>query len=72
MTNFIYKHGILSAIFLIWAMIVVSYATGMMFADISVITTQAVAAYSALLGIPATAVALYKWRNSNNVSNTNK
>ena len=63
MTNFIYKHGILSVLFVCWTMAIVSYATLMMFLDIKAITTEAVAAYGSLLAIPPAGIALYKWRN---------
>jgi len=71
MSNFIYKHGVLSVLVALWAMGLVGYATYMMFSDISLITAAANAAYASLLGLPPAAIALYKWRNSN-VGNSTK
>jgi hypothetical protein len=64
MTNFIYKYGILSTAAAVWAMALTSWATFHMFWDISLITAAAVSAYTALLGLPAIGIGLYKWRNT--------
>lgn len=65
MSNFLYKYKIISMIAALWAMTLTTYATFQMFVDISVITAASVSAYTALLGLPAVGLGIWKWRNSN-------
>jgi len=63
MTNFFYKHAILSTVIVLWMIAIVSWVTYQVFADLSKITTQAAAAYATLFALPAIAVGVWQWRN---------
>ena len=63
MSNFIVKYGLLSLLASLWAMGLGTYATIMMFMDITKIGAGAATAYSALLAVPGAAWAFYEWRN---------
>lgn len=64
MSNFFYKHAIVSILLVIWMVALTSWVTYQVFADLKAITTQAAAAYGTLFGLPAIAIGLWKWRNS--------
>ncbi len=64
MIKFMQKLGLGRIIFAAWAMWLSSFVTMQMFADISQITAAAAGAYATLFGLPAAAVAFWKWQPS--------
>ena len=54
-------HKALSAFWISWTLLIVSFAVYRLFDDPSAITAQGVAALTAVLGAPAAFIALYKW-----------
>jgi len=64
MPNILYKYGILSSLMMIWMMGIVTYVTYQVFNDITQISAAATTAYATLFGLPAIAIGVWKWRNS--------
>jgi len=62
MTDWIYRHRIVSTLFALVALFLVVYATLRVFGVVTEVTGPVAAAYGSLLGFPAVAVGLYRWR----------
>ena len=60
--KWLYDHYILRSAIALYYMILVGHGTFQMFSDISLITPAAGGAYLTLMGLPAAAVSLIKWR----------
>lgn len=62
--KWLYEHGFLTTGLVLFLMFLLGYPTYQMFSDITLISTPATAAYTALFGAPiiGTIVALFKWR----------
>lgn len=62
MFAYIERHKILSSILVLWTYGLVTWVVYRIFDDVTLINTAVVAALTAVLGIPAVAVGLFKWR----------
>lgn len=62
MIKWLYDRYILTGIISLYYMALVGYGTYMLFANPENITSAGSSAYLGLLGLPAAAVALIKWR----------
>ena len=62
MISWLYNHYILTAAVSLYYMVLIGYGTYQMFTDVSAITSGAATAYVALMGLPAAAGAIIKWR----------
>ena len=60
--NYLSDKGLIATGFFLYAAALTTWISYKVFDDITLITTQAAAAYSAYLAIPPLAVGLYKWR----------
>ncbi len=56
------RHKLITFMVLLWAMFMVSWATWIIFTKPPVISAGTASAYATLLGLPAAAIGLYKWR----------
>ena len=63
MTEWLYRYRVLSALAVVWALGLVTYATLRVFGVVTEVNGAVATAYSALLGIPAAAFGLWRWRN---------
>ena len=66
MSNYPKKRFGLAAFWLSWTLLIVSFAVWRLFENPDTITVHGVAALTAVLGMPAAFIALYKWWNSRN------
>lgn len=64
MIRWLYDHYALTGLVALYYMVLIGYGTMQMFADVSVITAPAATAYLSLMGLPAGAAGLIKWRLS--------
>ena len=64
MGDWFWRNKVVSLFVVLWAIGLVTYITLRLFDSVDAITSEAVAAYTALLGVPAAAFGLWKWRNS--------
>lgn len=64
MVRWLYKHYALTGIISLYYMALIGYGTLQVFADVSAITAPAATAYGVLMGLPAAAAGLIKWRIS--------
>lgn len=62
MVKWLYNHYILTAAVSLYYMVLIGYGTYQVFSDVSAITGSAAAAYGTLMGLPAMAGAIIKWR----------
>ena len=62
MIRWLYDHYILTSAVSLYYMVLVGYGTYQMFTDVSAITGNAAAAYGTLMGLPAMAGAIIRWR----------
>lgn len=60
--EYIEKYKALSAILVIWTYILVSWVVYRVFDDLSLVNAAVVSALGTVVGVPAVAVALFKWR----------
>jgi len=63
MSNFLHKYRIISTLFIVWAMVMVTVAICFTFINPPDIPLGTVTALGSVLGLPAVAVGLYQWRN---------
>jgi len=68
MPGWFYRNRVISVLAVLWGMGIVTYATLRVFGVVTTVTGEVVAAYTALLGIPASVFGLWKWRNSRDES----
>lgn len=64
MIRWLHKHYAITGIISLYYMALIGYGTLQVFADVSAITAPAATAYGVLMGLPAGAVGLIKWRIS--------
>lgn len=64
MIRWLYNHYVLTATVSLYYMVLIGYGTYQMFTDVSAITSGAATAYVALMGLPAAAGGIIKWRLS--------
>ena len=64
MIRWLYNHYALTGIISLYYMVLIGYGTVQVFGDVSAITGSVVGAYGTLMGLPAAATALIKWRLS--------
>lgn len=62
MIRWLYNHYALTGIISLYYMALIGYGTVQVFSDIGAITAPAASAYLTLMGLPAGAVGLIKWR----------
>lgn len=62
MIRWLYDHYVLTGAVSLYYMILIGYGTYQLFSDVSAITSGAATAYVALMGLPAAAGAIIKWR----------
>lgn len=63
MSDFLYRHKLLTGLFVFWSMLVVSYAVFKVFNDVTVINAAINGALGIVFGLPTAAIAFWKWRN---------
>lgn len=62
--KWLYNHGVITILVIIWCIAITTYVTIKVFSDSPPdIPMGTVTAYGTLLGLPALAVGLWKWRN---------
>lgn len=62
MVKWLYNHYALTGLISIYYMVLIGYGTVQVFSDITAITSGAAGAYAALMGLPAAAGAIIRWR----------
>jgi hypothetical protein len=62
MVKWLYGHYVITAVIVIYYLILAGYGTWRVFENILTITGPGVTAYGTLMALPAAAVALLKWR----------
>ena len=62
MIRWLYDHYALTSSIALYYMALIGYGTLQVFADVSAITAPAATAYGVLMGLPAAAAGLIKWR----------
>jgi len=62
MWEYIDKNKIVSAVLVLWTYTLMSWAVYKVFDDITLITASVASALTAVIGIPAVAIGLFKWR----------
>lgn len=58
---------VLSGLFAIWVCVIVTFVVYQVFGDIKLINAAVVSALGTVLGLPALAVGVIKWRQNKNV-----
>lgn len=64
MIRWLYKHYAITGMISVYYMVLIGYGTVQVFSDIGAISAPAASAYLTLMGLPAGAVGLIKWRLS--------
>lgn len=64
MSELIYKYRVASTLILLWAVVMFTWVTVQVFADVTKITGPVAAAFGTMFGLPGVGIALYKWRNN--------
>lgn len=62
MIRWLYDHYALTGMIALYYMVLIGYGTYQVFSDVSAITGGAATAYASLMGLPAAAGAIIKWR----------
>jgi hypothetical protein len=60
--QYLEKYKVISAILVIWTYLLVTWVVYRVFEDLTLINAAVVSALGTVVGIPAAAVALFKWR----------
>jgi uncharacterized MnhB-related membrane protein len=67
--DYIEKYKIISAVVLIWTYGLLTWVIYRVFDDVSLINAAVVSALGTVVGVPAAAVALFKWRRGGGSDN---
>lgn len=62
MIKWLYDHYALTGLVSLYYMLLIGYGTWQVFSDVSAISGSAATAYATLMGLPAAATGLIKWR----------
>lgn len=63
MSNFFYKHKLVSMFFVLWSMLLVSWVVYQVFFDVTKINAAINSALGIVFGLPTAAIGLWQWRN---------
>lgn len=67
--SFMYKHGVITTLIVLWALVLVTWVTWRVFGDSPPdIPASTVGAFTAVFGLPAIVIGLWKWRNGGDKS----